>query len=303
MKTYVMCAALVCAALVRLGNAQELYWTDNYLEIKRVSLFKERGERRRLVAGPAEGVLTNATYTYLAFDPVDQKLYYTVAGNVSRLYRSELDGTEAQLVLSLESGRMPFGLAIDPLGRKIYWSSFLPRTWSDAKIQRANLDGSGLEDLVTGAPYVSGMALDIKRGKMFWIRQDTWEIWRANLDGSQAGSILTLGDGYGSAYAFSVAVNPNTGQIFWLDAGTAIVGRANEDGSDPQVISDLTIFAADGCITVDPRSETVFWADTEKHVIYAADLDGGRKRVLVSEGLYYPVSLLVVHGNKKIFGR
>jgi len=302
MKSYVVVVALVCAVLVEIGNAQELYWTENFNDIKRAPLFKERGERRLLVAGPTESVLTNGVYIFLAFDPVDQKLYYTVTVPAPQLYRSEPDGTQAQLVINFGSGNYPQGLAIDPVGRKVYWSSTrCSATNCDGKIRRANLDGSGPEDLVTGFQYPIGMALDLEGGKMFWIRQENPQgIWRANLDGSQAGSILALGD---SSWAFSVAVSPKTGQIFWSDAGTAIIGRANLDGSDAQVISDFELFAGDGCITVDAASQTVFWADTANRVIYAADLDGGRKRVIVSEGVYYPVSLLVVHGNKKMLNR
>jgi glucose/arabinose dehydrogenase len=44
--------------------------------------------------------------------------------------------------------------------------------WADAgadKIQRANLDGSGIENLVTtgiGNPF--GIALDLSAGKIYW---------------------------------------------------------------------------------------------------------------------------------------
>jgi hypothetical protein len=125
MKSYVMLVALVCAALVELGNAQELYWTDlNLSEIRRAALFEQRGERDLLAAGPAKSVLTNAIYPYLAFDPVDRKLYYTVGAGTSQLYRSQPDGSAAQRVLSFDIAHFPRGLAIDPIRRKIYWSSF-----------------------------------------------------------------------------------------------------------------------------------------------------------------------------------
>ena len=43
--------------------------------------------------------------------------------------------------------------------------------WTDsdtAKIQRANPDGSNVQDLVTGVRYPSGIALDMGGGKMYW---------------------------------------------------------------------------------------------------------------------------------------
>jgi len=62
---------------------------------------------------------------------------------------------------------------------KMYWTD----TGTD-KIQRANLDGSGVEDLVTSglsAPY--GIALDAAGGKMYWTDGATNKIQRANLEG------------------------------------------------------------------------------------------------------------------------
>ncbi len=44
--------------------------------------------------------------------------------------------------------------------------------WTDAsagKIQKANLEGSGVEDLVTGLSEPQGIALDVAGGKMYWV--------------------------------------------------------------------------------------------------------------------------------------
>ena len=47
---------------------------------------------------------------------------------------------------------------------KMYWTD-----WETDKIQRANLDGSQIEDLVTaGLETPSGLALDVTGGKMYW---------------------------------------------------------------------------------------------------------------------------------------
>ena len=64
--------------------------------------------------------------------------------------------------------------------------------WTDLdtkKIQRANLDGSNVQDLVTrtqGLSLPGGIALDIAGGKMYWVDFGTEKIQRANLDGSNA---------------------------------------------------------------------------------------------------------------------
>jgi hypothetical protein len=71
-------------------------------------------------------------------------------------------------------------IALDLVGGKMYW----PQTLAD-KIQRANLDGTGIEDLVTtGTSVPQGIALDIASGKMYWGAQGANKVSRANLDGS-----------------------------------------------------------------------------------------------------------------------
>ena len=60
--------------------------------------------------------------------------------------------------------------------------------WADidtAKIQRANLDGTDIEDLVTtGLRTVETIALDVTNRKIYWADWATDKIQRANLDGT-----------------------------------------------------------------------------------------------------------------------
>ena len=69
--------------------------------------------------------------------------------------------------------------------------------WTDSgtnKIQRANLDGSGVEDLITsGLSDPRGLALDLGAGKMYWTDRGTDKIQRANLDGSRVEDLVTSG--------------------------------------------------------------------------------------------------------------
>jgi len=79
------------------------------------------------------------TYGKLRIGEATPKMYWTDTGVIRR---ANLDGTAIETVISSLSG--PVGLALDVAGSKIYFTN----SGSD-KIQRANFDGSGLEDLVT----------------------------------------------------------------------------------------------------------------------------------------------------------
>ena len=74
----------------------------------------------------------------------------------------------------------PQAIALDTAAKKMYWTD-----WETAKIQRANLDGSGDEDLVvTRLARPIGLALDVPDGKMYWVDFGVEVLQRANLDGS-----------------------------------------------------------------------------------------------------------------------
>ena len=107
---------------------------------------------------------------------------YAIGDPVPMLYRCTPDGASQELLLTLDTHNYVRGLALDPVGGKIYWSSSDGYVAGNGKIRRANLDGTGVEDLVTGMIYPYGIALDMATGKMFWIRQEVNSIWRANLD-------------------------------------------------------------------------------------------------------------------------
>ena len=59
----------------------------------------------------------------------------------------------------------------------MYWTD----AWTD-KIQRANLDGSNVENLITtGVVTPRGIALEVERGEMYWTDDGTDKIQRANI--------------------------------------------------------------------------------------------------------------------------
>ena len=110
------------------------------------------------------------------------------------------------------------GIALDVSGGKMYWVD----GWY---IQRSNLDGSGVEDLVNARVYPEGgIALDVSGGKMYWTAARS--IRRSNLDGSGVEAIVT---GLDSPYG--IALDVSGGKMYWTDNGTAKIQRSNLDGS------------------------------------------------------------------------
>ncbi len=82
----------------------------------------------------------------IALDRGAGKIYWTSGQGIQR---SNLDGTSIEIVVPGLSS--PVGVALDTAARKLYWTTLYP-----PKIQRANLDGSQVEDIVTeglGTPW------------------------------------------------------------------------------------------------------------------------------------------------------
>ena len=214
-------------------------------------------------------------------------------------------------------------LVVDTDSPPIYWTDY------DAdKIQRVNLDGSNVQDLVTSglkAPW--GIALDVVGGKMYWTDRDTDKIQRANLDGSNVEDLITRGlsdpvgitldvaggkmywandspakiqranlDGSnvqdlvtrGLSDPGGIALDVANGKMYWIDYDTKKIQRANLDGSNVQ---DLTGLRSPTRIALDVSGGKIYWTEANTAKIQRANLDGSNVEDLVTQGLGGPVGI------------
>lgn len=142
-------------------------------------------------------------------DPTDGKILRSINLGIPgpRLNRGgEPDGNYEIIVTSVASSTPtslsdPAGLALDLSAGKVYWVDLtggIAPNLNGGKIQRANLDGTNAEDLVTGLSLPYGIALDPINGHMYWTERGTKKIARADLDGGNQLDILTgLNDPWG----------------------------------------------------------------------------------------------------------
>ncbi|MDE0087577.1 MAG: SMP-30/gluconolactonase/LRE family protein, partial [Candidatus Poribacteria bacterium] len=163
---------------------------------------------------------------------------------------------------------------------KIYWTD---GSW-EGKIRRANLDGSGIEDLITGLTWPSDLALDVSGGKMYWIVEDYVGFWqskiqRANLDGSGIEDLVTF---RGSLAPESLALDVSGGKMYWIYFDK--IQGANLDGT---FVYDLFTpgwgFPAD--LALDVSGGQMYWiGQTEwSGKIQRASLRGWGAQDLVTE--------------------
>ena len=163
------------------------------------------------------------------------------------------------------------------------------------KIQRANLDGSHIEDLVTGLELsVNGLALDVAGNKMYWTDRGTNKIQCANLDGSNVQDLVT---GLPSPYDLALDVAGN--KMYWTDYDALKIQRANLDGSH---IEDLVtgLFRPSG-LALDVAGNKMYWTDIDTDKIQRANLDGSHIEDLVTIGLSDAPGLALDVSNNKMY--
>ena len=186
------------------------------------------------------------------------------------------------------------GYSQDPGSPAIYWTD----TVAD-KIQRANLDGSNVEDLITGLNWPADIAVDIAGSKMYWTNstadnESPDEIQRANLDGSNVETVVPW---VWSPVALTLDVAG--GKIYWIAWGTGEIQRANLDGSNIEdLVSIITGNVVRGDIALDVSDGKMYWVCGGTNKIQRANLDGSNVETVVTQGLekLYGIALDVAGG-------
>jgi DNA-binding beta-propeller fold protein YncE len=156
--------------------ASKIYWVN------------ENGIRRGdLDGGAIETLLTGQGLgDELALDRPNEKIYF---GSLEGIRRMEFDGSNVELVVPGPGFRLR-DIAVDEAGGKLYWAEGS----SDPLIQRSNLDGSGIELVLSQTEPIESMALDLTASKIYfgygW-PVGTDGIRRANLDGTGVEEVIS----------------------------------------------------------------------------------------------------------------
>lgn len=131
--------------------SRALYWMDGYYggKVMRSGLDGAKPVAIATTVGIANGI---------DVDPVGRKVYWTEYGNGPNddvIRRANLDGSKVETLFDASDGlQTPQHIAVDPAAGKIYWTDL-----HAGRVQRANLDGTGLETIRSGMGYPRGIAL------------------------------------------------------------------------------------------------------------------------------------------------
>jgi len=122
----------------------------------------------------------------VALDLTNNKMYFYEVMN-NNLYKANLDGTGSTVILN---GYFGYGIAVDEVNSKIYFDAQTDDETVSA-LYMANLDGSSPTLIDDTKSRIYGIAVDNENNKIYWSGRDTYEIYQANLNGTNRVTIAT----------------------------------------------------------------------------------------------------------------
>jgi DNA-binding beta-propeller fold protein YncE len=130
----------------------KMYWTTTYTgDVLRANLDGSNVETIIDRSGAQLGI---------AVDGGGGSIYWSAGAEI---YRADLDGSNQTLLVTADTGDIVQDLTIDQDSGKLYFSNY--DGVAPGKLQRVNLDGTSLEDVVTGIAYgPAGLAVDSTTG-------------------------------------------------------------------------------------------------------------------------------------------
>ncbi|XP_027721928.1 low-density lipoprotein receptor-related protein 2 isoform X3 [Vombatus ursinus] len=208
-------------------------------------------------------------------------IYYTVLGqgsdfgSIKRAYIPTFDSSGNNPVkevdLNLKYIVRPDGIAVDWVGRHIYWSDA-----STNRIEVAKLDGRYRKWLVsTQLDQPAAVVVNPKLGFMYWTdwgRQP--KIERAWMDGQQRQTLVSNDLGWPTGLSIDYL---NNDRIYWSDSKENIIESIKHDGTDRRLVSA----GVGNPYSLDVFEGHLYWTSKEKGEVWKEDKFGRGDRVKV----------------------
>ncbi|MBU0475684.1 MAG: hypothetical protein KKF62_16160 [Bacteroidetes bacterium] len=208
----------------------------------------------------------------VAVDNVNGKVYWGKGISPAKIGWSYLDGSSSNSnLISFVTASNVADIAVDIDNGKIYWTDNI----SD-KIYRANLNGTTIEEVLTGLSDPAGCSIDLINNKIYWVERSGQKICRANMDGSNIETIIN--SGLSSPYGLDVDFINS--KIYFSDFGSGKIQKANLDGTN--VTDVLTGLGFDiDAISLDITNGVIYYA-TYNSTIKKVNTNGSGNSTVVS---------------------
>src|SRR5246127_4241430 len=151
--------------------------------------------------------------------------------SAGRVLTANPDGSDLKAIVS-EGRRLPDGIVVDVTAGHIYWTNMGHPSANDGSIERADLDGKNVTNIVPpGVTFTpKQLQLDKKNGKLYWSDREGMRVMRANLDGSKIETLIETGHGDEDRrdarnWCVGIALDVDRGHIYWTHKGPDNAGQ------------------------------------------------------------------------------
>src|SRR5713226_7109491 len=152
--------------------------------------------------------------------------------SAGRILTSNPDGSDLKTIVN-EGRKLPDGIVVDVARGHIYWTNMGNPKANDGTIDRADLDGTNVTNVVPpGATWTpKQLQLDAKNRKLYWSDREGMRVMRSNLDGSKIETLVdtSQGDARPGAdarkWCVGIALDVEGGKLYWTQKGAEKAGQ------------------------------------------------------------------------------
>jgi hypothetical protein len=261
----------------------KIYWADN------VSNPQPTIKRANLDGSEIETILTGYTPLSILIDLENGKIYLD---SYERIIRINFNGSDLEVLVSgFKLGISNFRL--DLCESKMYWKN------SESNIiNRANINGSGVEDVIITIHNIKSVAVDTKNKYIYWISYTN--IYRSDFDGT---NIKYIGNVTNGVYELSyIALDTENEMIYWIldsDWISMKIGRTHLETMDIDYsLSSVSTWPFS--LTVDPSKNILYWID--RRSIYRLNLSNNERETVIGDlHEHGPYDLALDLKNQKVY--
>src|SRR5258708_1252504 len=161
--------------------------------------------------------------------------------SASRIMSLNSDGSNLQAIVS-KGLRIPDGVAVDVDAGHIYWTNMGNPSANDGSIDRCDLDGSDVTNIIPpgGTFTPKQLQLDKRNGKLYWSDREGMRVMRANLNGAAIETLVETGRGDADRrdlknWCVGIAVDTERGKFYCSHNGADNAGQGRAFRAKPRI--------------------------------------------------------------------
>ncbi|KAG5309863.1 VGR protein, partial [Acromyrmex insinuator] len=179
-----------------------IYWSNGeFGTIKKLNIKTKKITTIKIVEHPQS----------LAVDWITNNVYVSDNGHLNTIKVCNLEEEKCATLVEIEDKAKIVSIVVDSINRWLFWAQI---TWQVdmpfSKICRTDMMGADMKIIGSDISFVSGIAIDHIKSKLYWLDSFSKTIESSNLDGSQRSMFLRTN----MYYPFGISIYEQS--LYWL---------------------------------------------------------------------------------------